>query len=420
MRVVHLLRKYNPAEWGGTETALQRLFVGLRQHDVDSVVYCPRIPPGSGEDPLARAGCAVRRFDSCVPVWGLSPRRKEEMIAVGGNLLSFNLPVRLWREASVSVIHTHTLGRLGGAALRVAKCRRLPFVVTIHGGVFDLPAVLKSAYRAARRGWEWGRLFGFLFQARRLFVDADAILACNAIEADALRARHPAKRVLVQPHGVPAERYRTDCRAAARAAFPALSDRRLLLCVGRIDPVKNQGWLIEQAPEIFRRHPRVLLVLAGACTQADYLATLQQSCRAGGLQDRVLFTGGLPPEDPRLIGLLQTADAVVLPSLSETFGLVILEAWAAGRPVIAQRTSGASALIQPGQNGWLFDLARPEDFHAAVDQALDQPALATRYGAAGAERVRRDFDTGMLAGKAKALYAELIEEKHALRHSARR
>src|SRR5439155_21627750 len=129
MRVVHLLRKCNPAEWGGTETAVQRLMEGLRQHEVASVVYCPHVKNGRGKDLLADAGWTVRRFRAVVPVWGVSEKYQRQFVAVGGNLMSFDLPLALWREPEVDVIHSHTLGRLGAVALNVARFRRLPFVV---------------------------------------------------------------------------------------------------------------------------------------------------------------------------------------------------------------------------------------------------------------------------------------------------
>jgi hypothetical protein len=62
MRTVHLLRKYDPSQWGGTETAIQRLFAGWRGHDVESVVYCPSLGRKTGPDPLAADGHRVKRF----------------------------------------------------------------------------------------------------------------------------------------------------------------------------------------------------------------------------------------------------------------------------------------------------------------------------------------------------------------------
>ena len=420
MRVVHVLRKYNPEEWGGTETALQRLLEGMRGQNVSSVVYSPRIEgDDTSLDPLQKAGCELKRFNAFVPIWGISERVKREMISVGGNLMSFDLLTSLWREPDVSIIHTHTLGRIGAMGLMIARRRNAPLVVTIHGGVLDLPDKLRANFHhSVRQGWDWGRIFGLLLRSHDLLKNADAIVTCNPKEAALLQAKFPGQEIRVQPHGVALETYQTDHRATAGKLFPELRDRKILLCVGRIDAVKNQGWLIEQAPEIFRKHPQAVLVLAGACTEEKYGKLIERKIAELGLGGRVLLTGGLPPADPRLIGLLQLADAVVLPSVSETFGLVLLEAWAAGAAVIASRTSGAMALIREGENGRLFDLEKPEIFHRAVAEALTNGEARQRLAAVGGELVAVQYNTQVWAGRMKKIYEQLIKEKHALRHSA--
>lgn len=430
MRIAHLLRKYNPAEWGGTETVIHQLFDGLRAQGAESVVYCPRLVENGGanghatnghavRDPLAEAGCLVNRFNACVPIWGISREQRRQMVAVGGNLMSFDLLRSLWAAPRLSVIHSHALGRVGGIGLTVARRRKIPFVVTVHGGVYDLPAGLKKTLNTATaRGFEWGKPFGLLFGARRVLQDADAILTCNEREAELIRQKHPDRRVLVQPHGVPAKVYEIDRRADAQAAFPDMVGRDVLLSVGRIDPVKNQGWLVEQMPALLRRHPKALLVLAGACTDEAYGRALDARIAELGLGHAVLLTGKLPPADPRLIGLMQAARVALLPSISETFGLVILEAWAAGTPAISSRTSGASALIEEGKTGWLFDLGQPEAFHAAVDRVLSDRAAVEPITAAARARVIADYDTRVLAARLNDLYAKLTEERHAHRHSA--
>jgi len=419
MRVVHLLRKYNPAEWGGTETAILRLFDGLRQHRVTPVAYGPRIENSATPDPLLEGGFAVKRFNACVPIWGISRKQKHQLISVGGNLMSFDLLARLLREPNVAVMHTHTLGRLGGIASTAARLRRIPLVLTIHGGFLDLPESVKENFRNSHiGGLEWGKLFGAVLRSRRLLQDADAVLTCNRKEAALLKEKYPRKRIVVQPHGVPTSLYRKDHRQTAREAFPAIRDSRLLLAVGRIDPVKNQRWLVEQSPELFRRHPDTMLVLAGACTHEAYGQSLQREIAKSGLHNHVLLTGGLPPGDPRLIGLFQSAEAIVLPSVSETFGLVILEAWAAGTTAISSRTSGALDLIRHGENGWVFDLDAPETFHQIVDCSLRRPELRSQHAAAGGKLVSAEYDTTVLAGRMKNLYVEITREKHAHRNSA--
>ncbi len=417
MRIAHVLRKYNPSEWGGTESALLQLTGDLAGLGVQSVVYAPRLAPGApAADPFAAAGCAVRRFRACVPVWGISAERRRQMVSVGGNLVSCDLVGALGGEGNVDLVHSHALGRLGAITRVVARARRLPFVISVHGGLYDLPASVHRDLRGDGSGWDWGRPLGFLLRARRLMEQADAVVTLNPREAELIRERHPGKSVLAMPHGIPTARFAPDCRAAAAAAFPALGGRPVLLVVGRIDPVKNQDWVVAQAAELARRHPGVLLVLAGACTHREYGAALEARLGREGLGDTVLMVGGLPSGDPRLIGLLQLARAVVVPSLSETFGIVILEAWAAGTPVISSRTSGALGLVEAGVNGLLFDLAEPAGFHSAADEVLRRPERAAQMGAAGRALAVAGFDTSVSAPRMKRFYEELIEEKHALRH----
>lgn len=410
MRAIQLLRKLDPDAWGGTETALQRLLAGMQERGITPVVYCPRLSRRSVREPLREAGCQVRRFRAFVPIWGISPERRRQLISVSGNLMSFDLLWSLGLERNASVIHVHTLGRIGGIARTVARLHGIPLVVSIHGGALDLPPTLLANGHDTSSGVEWGKLFGWLLRSRELFRDADAIVTCNGKEADLLRAQLPHKRIVVQPHGVPVANYQRDHRAAARAAYPQLRDRDILLCVGRVDPVKNQMWLLEQAPTIFERHPRATLVLAGVCTDEPYGRQIDEMIRRLGIQNRVLLTGGFPQDDPRVIGLMQEARAVVLPSQSETFGLVILEAWAAGATVLSSQTSGARALIRNGQNGWLFDLKNPGSFHDGLNRVFAEPALSREMAARGTE-TSQEYSVAAAADRIKNLYEQVIEER---------
>jgi alpha-maltose-1-phosphate synthase len=410
MRAVHVLRKYNPAQWGGTETAVLQLTNGLREHGVSSTFFAPELKEIVGSDPLAENGYEVKRYKAIVPVMGISAEQRAQLVSVGGNLMSFDLIWRLFREPA-EVIHTHALNRIGGIALTVAKFRRLPFVVQIHGGVLDLPEkVREELARPLKGGFEWGRVLGAPLRSRRVLPEADAILTCNKREAALLGEKYPGKRILVQPHGVPLARFEKDQREPAMEAFPELRSAPYLLVLGRIDPVKNQGWVMEQLHALRQRHGNLHLVIAGACTDEAYGKLLKKEARKSGSEDRVIFAGALPPGDARLVGLLQGAAAVVVPSLSETFGLVILEAWAAKRPVISTRNSGAIDLVVDGCNAHLFDLDEPGRFHAAVDRVLNDSAHARELGMRGFDWAR-EFDTVKLAGRVRDLYVELAEAK---------
>lgn len=412
MRVAHILRKYNPAEWGGTETAVKQLLDGLKQQDVNGVVYSPKLEQPIPRDPLREEGHIVKRYHAFVPVFNLDEEQKAQLVSIGGNLMSFDLLSGLLLERNLSIIHTHALNRIGGIGLTVARLRRVPFVATIHGGVLDLPKSVQQTLSAPLEGgYEWGKVFGAIFRSRDVLKKADAIVTCNPKEAALQAERFPNKRIVVQPHGVPIAKYRRDCRQQALDAFPTLANRKLLVIVGRIDPVKNQGWVLVQMPKILEKHPDAILVLAGACTDELYGKALRKEVRRLGIEQQVLFTGGLPPGDGRLIGLMQQASAVIVPSLSETFGLIILEAWGAKAPVVSSRTSGALSIIQDGENGHLFELEEVDRFHRALEKVLDCPMHARALAENGHQLAAQEYDTLVLTRRMKALYEELIREK---------
>jgi glycosyltransferase involved in cell wall biosynthesis len=294
----------------------------------------------------------------------------------------------------------------------VARLRGLPLVATVHGGVLDLPeSVKEKLVKPLEGGLEWGKIFGLLFGSRRLLEQADAIITCNSREAALLQSRYPRQRIEVHPHSVPVEHYRASQTVSVLREFPVLQNKALVLIAGRMDPVKNQLWVVEQWPAVLTRHPQAMLVLAGACTDQTYGKALKKEIRNLGLEDHVLMTGGLPPGDARLIGLFQEAAVVVVPSLSETFGLVILEAWAAGTAVISTRTSGAASLIREGENGWFFEEGSPESFHAALAVALDHPEICAQFAKAGHELVRADYNAARVAERTGNLYRELVQQQ---------
>ncbi|MBM4397970.1 MAG: glycosyltransferase family 4 protein, partial [Deltaproteobacteria bacterium] len=365
----------------------------------------------------AAEGIPVRRFSAFLPVAGLTAEERRRAVAVGGNLFSWDLPLAMLRERGVSIVHAHTLARLGGIARLAARALGVPLVVTLHGGVLDLPASVRADLAApARRGIEWGKALGLLVGARRVLDDADAIVALNPGEAHLQKRRFPGKAVHALPHGVPTAAYAVDRRDAALAAHPELRGRRVLLVVGRIDPVKNQGWVVERVPALLERLPDAVVVILGPVTSAEYAASVDDRIAALGIGRGVVVLPAYPLLDPRLVGLYQLADVVVVPSLYETFGLVALEAWSAGTPVLCSRPAAGSDLLIPGENGEVFDLDDPPGFFRGLDAVL---ADGRRMGETGRALARASYDAGAIAGRLKGIYEEVIEA-HAARRGGRR
>ncbi len=399
LHIAHVLRKYNANEWAGTETVLKEMFECWGKQ-VNSTLFCPSTSTNSSG--LFDA-ISIERYEAFLPILGLSEENKKRLISIGGNLMSFDLAGKLAAHKDLSLIHSHTLGLLGAIAEKTARRMGIPFVLSIHGGALDLPKEsLEQLIAPQKDGIAWGKVFSLYLRPDRILEKADAIITFNPKEEMLLKQKMPEKKIVYIPHGIHLEKYQQDQRRQALEAFPFLKDRSFGLVPARIDPVKNQLWLIEQFPEIRKKWPAFELVLAGPVTNSAYFEQIQQRIKELGLNNTVHIVGAFPYDDARLIGLLQAAKYVILPSIAEPFGRVVLEAWAAGTPIVASRTSGIEGLIAPGENGSIFEhddvlslLQGMEKIHSGM---IDQ---AKRW-------VAQHYDIRISSAKVLEIYKELI------------
>ena len=409
MQVSHILRKYDPSQWGGTETAVKRLIQGLQQHSISSAVHAPQCENIGENDPLRDIGAKIHRYRAFVPVVGISDAQRKALVSWGGNLFSFELFWQL-RASGADVMHSHALNRIAGISLMAARSRGVPHVITLHGGALDIPDEVNAKLTAPLKGgFEWGKALGALVHSRDVLKNTDAIFTCNPREAALLQKKYPRQRIIVQPHSVPAAQYAVDSRASALKAYPQIAGRELIVKVARLDPAKNLPWLVRQMPAIKRRHPRAMLALVGAGTTQSVVEELKREISRLGLSDDVLLTGGLDSGSAELIGLIQSARLFVLCSTAEPFGIVILEAWAAGTPVLSSRTSGAASLIEHKRTGLLYDLDQTADFHSGIDTLMINNDLHRHLSTEAREHVRAEFDVPSISGRVARVYEELIE-----------
>jgi len=126
-----------------------------------------------------------------------------------------------------------------------------------------------------------------------------------------------------------------------------------------------------------------------------------------GVAERVHVLG--PRKD--VPALMHAIDVFAMPSIWEGFGLVLLEAMAAGRPIVASRVATIPEVVLDGQTGLLVPAGDPLLLAEALAQLADQPALAARLGEAGRERVRRQFSLEKMVGDTELLYRELVDER---------
>ena len=327
----------------------------------------------------------------------------------GGNLLSLAMLRSLLTRRDIDVLHAHTGKRLGGVVRTVARLRRVPYVISLHGGVLDVPQdEAQQLLEPLKGAFEWGRAFGALLGARRVINDADAIICVGRNEQKAVQDQFPGKRVEWIPNGVDAASFANGNGRAFRQQHGIPRNRRVILNVGRIDPQKNQLALIGAMSELLKTHRDAHLVLIGPVTIEAYGAQLLEKINDAGLHNHVTVLPGVPGGSEELINAYHAADIFCLPSRHEPFGIVVLEAWAAGLPVVASRVGGIPSFTTDGENVLYAEAGDPSSFSRAIDRLLTQPQLARQIADNGRRLARTQYDWAQITDRLEALYRDLV------------
>jgi glycogen(starch) synthase len=232
---------------------------------------------------------------------------------------------------------------------------------------------------------------------------ADRLITCSAAMRDEVAGLFdldPAP-IAVLHNGIAPRRWRASSdkvRAARERYGPGRAP--LLLYLGRLEYEKGVQDLIAALPRIRRRHPGTRLLVAGSGTAADLLV---EAARTHRVRRSVSFLGHLPDAD--LAALMRAVDAVVLPSRYEPFGIVALEAAAAGAPLVASTAGGLGEVVVDGETGLSFAPGDVAGMAEAVARGLSDSEGARRRARAARDRLAADFHWGSIAAATVELYA---------------
>jgi glycosyltransferase involved in cell wall biosynthesis len=225
----------------------------------------------------------------------------------------------------------------------------------------------------------------------------DAIIAVSGSVAQTYRdAGVPDSLIHVVRNGH-APRLALRGRLETRAALELEEEDRAIVTVARLAEQKGHRVLIEAAPEVIEAHPRTRFLIVGGGPLAGELAARIQ---ANGLQDHVRLLGerGDVPE------LLAASDLFVLPSFFEGLPLSLLEAYAAGLPIVACRAPGTVEAVIDDETALMVPPGDAAELSAAITRVLSDPALAARLGEAGRRHAARNFTAERMGRETLAVY----------------
>jgi D-inositol-3-phosphate glycosyltransferase len=302
------------------------------------------------------------------------------------------------------LVHSHYW--LSGWVGRTAKeIWRVPLVASFH----TLGKVKNYSLAFGEPPEPGARLAG----EERVIADADRIVAATPVEASQLVGLYRAdpERIRVIPPGVDHGLFFPRARDEARERLH-LTGVRLLLFVGRLQAHKGPDVAVRTLAEAVARDPEttrdVVLAIVGGPSGSGHgaeMARIMDLAAALGVGERVML---FPPQpQARLADVYAAADVLLVPSRSESFGLVALEAQACGTPVVAAEVGGLRYVVDDGVTGFLVEGHDPSDHAERVLQILHDPALASAMSKAAVAQAAR-FSWDATASGILSVYRELL------------
>ena len=237
---------------------------------------------------------------------------------------------------------------------------------------------------------------------------SDIITANSVVELHELVRHYGAdpSRIEIVPPGVDHAFFSPGSRRGARQAL-GLGDEPVLLFVGRIQPLKGVDVAVEALSRLRDPRARMLIVGGSSGTEGDnHAAEVRDLITDRGLDHRITM---VPPQPHHVLSTYyRAADVTIVPSRSESFGLVALESAACGTPVVASDVGGLRTLVDHGRTGLRVPARDPDDFAEAVERIIGDPTFAERLSERAAEAATAYTWTSM-AARLRRVYADLSE-----------
>jgi glycogen synthase len=333
MRMLMLSWEYPPHIIGGMGAHVADITPALAAEGVEVVVVTPRLRDGEPDEAPTRGVRVVR-----VPVSAVDASSFITFVTQTNQELE-RAAIDLYSQVDgFDLIHTHDW-LTARAAISLKQYWRIPLIATIH-------ATERGRGRGALHGEQALHIDSVEWQ---LTYEAWRIIVCSQFMSRQLHEtlRTPLDKIDVVRNGThlrPNPFASAEERLAFRRKY-ASDDEYIVFYVGRIVYEKGLHVLLDAWPTVLR-HVGARLVIAGS---GPYLDTLKAQARAMGLEKRVIFTGFISDEERD--GLYYVADVTTFPSLYEPFGIVVLEAFAAGSPVVVAQTGGLTEVVHKDRTG---------------------------------------------------------------------
>jgi len=381
MNIVMMTNTYLP-HVGGVAQSVHRFTTALRARGHQVLVAAPSFEGDEVEEKDVVRVPAVQNFN--------------------GSDFSVMLPIPMYLTTTLNefmpdIFHSHHPFLMGDSALRKAAARQLPIVFT-HHTLYEEYVHYVPVEAEGLKEFVKELSTGYANMCNHVVAPSQSI-------KEMLEGRGVVSPITVIPSGVELDRFQAGDRRAYRKQHGIPESAFLVGHLGRLAPEKNLRFLAEATARFMRRHEDAWMLVVGGGPSAEDMEAVY---RDAGVGERAVFTGKQTGQ--QVVDAYHAMDVFAFSSKSETQGMVVAEAMAAGAPVVALDASGVREVVRDEINGRMLREEDSESFAAALDWVAGLPDDARKRLIEGALKTAGDFSTDNSAAKAEAMYTRTIQD----------
>jgi len=304
---------------------------------------------------------------------------------------------RLLKEECFDVVHAHhAFTPISLLSITTAKKLGLPTVLTNHTISF-----------ASNVDYFWTPTSFILLPFRRYIGKADRVIAVSRVAANFIGHFVKREKIVVIPNGVDVHRFNPTNHDILVSNNEVVTESGpVILYVGRLTHRKGVHILVKAMPLVLKVFPGAKLLIVGSGYMQDFIKLLVRRLELGAC---IKLMGFIP--DGELPKLYNACNVFVLPSLyCESFGGVLLEAMASGRPIVASRTGGIPEIIENNITGILIERGNKESLANAILKILSDQDLAEQLGNNGRKIAEAKYSWSLVAEEIEGVYKKLVED----------
>lgn len=373
MKIAHIIIKFSKKHWGGAEEFVLNTCTLLQNQGNDVTILAPNVLNDIEYEIINNV--KVKRFNYFYPYFG---KKDKDMLAKRGTgVISIGILNDILKN-DYDLVHLHLHNSLSTSCAYLCKAIKKKFILHIHSPYIEEVEFLngnnsvyannKSQKLISNYGLKINKLIKSFVSTKKALQFANVVLWANGVDNITFSNKYPTKKTFFMPNGFDVRNVTGGNDKEFKDRYKIKSTEKILLYVANYYYIKNQLHFLKIYKSLCEKEKEIKLVLVGKIADQTYYSEMVRYIEENNLTDRVILINGVEHGSDDFKNIFAASDIFIMPSKYEAFSLVLVEAMANRKPIIANLVGGNSCVIQNEYNGFFIDMVNENSIEEASDK----------------------------------------------------